>query len=146
GVNFSADSQKIISVSQDGIIKQWNLAGEELNSFQTLRGSLTSVGFSPNRTQIALAYREGTVKLWNFNGEKVQTLQGHMSAVRDVSFSNDGQTLASSDASGQVILWNLERELSLDRLMQQGCNWVSDYLQTNPNVDREDYQFCQELI
>ncbi|MEL7037288.1 MAG: AAA-like domain-containing protein [Cyanobacteria bacterium J06592_8] len=146
GVNFSADSQKIISVSQDGIIKQWNLAGEELNSFQTLKGSLTSVGFSPNRTQIALAYREGTVKLWHFGREQVQTLQGHMSAVRDVSFSNDGQTLASSDASGQVILWNLERELSLDRLMQQGCSWVSDYIQTNPNVNREDYQFCQEFL
>ncbi|WP_413160499.1 AAA-like domain-containing protein [Capilliphycus salinus ALCB114379] len=144
GVNFSPDSQEVISVSQDGMVKRWNLAGEELSSFQTFDGLITGVGFSADGEKIALAYRDGMVKLWSLRGERLQILRGHMSAVRDVNFSHDGQTLVSSDASGQVIFWNLKVDLTVEELIAQGCDWVGDYLQTNPNVSVRDFEFCEE--
>jgi hypothetical protein len=33
-------------------------------------------------------------------------------------------------------------ELDLDDLLVRGCNWVRDYLQTNPNVSESDRSLC----
>ncbi|AUB43401.1 Tetratricopeptide (plasmid) [Nostoc flagelliforme CCNUN1] len=42
---------------------------------------------------------------------------------------------------GTVKLWNAET-LDFDRLVIRGCDWVKDYLQTNPNVNDSDRQVC----
>jgi WD40 repeat protein len=63
---------------------------------------------------------------------------GHNAGVRSVSFSPDGKTLASASIDGKVILWNLD----LEDLLKRGCNWLQDYLRTNPNVSESDRHLC----
>jgi WD40 repeat protein len=86
-----------------------------------------------------------TVKLWTLKGEVVQTLGGHRSGVKSVSFGPDGQQLVSSDSSGNVILWNVMLEATPERLLTRGCNWVEDYLQTNPHLSAEERNLCDRL-
>ncbi|MEQ9671954.1 hypothetical protein [Coleofasciculus sp. G2-EDA-02] len=49
-------------------------------------------------------------------------------------FSPDGQMFASASKDGTVELW----DLTLESLLLRGCNWLRDYLKTNPNVSESD--------
>ena len=63
-----------------------------------------------------------------------------MSAVISVAWSSDGKTLASTGLDGTLILWNLE-ELKLDKLMQDACQQVKDYLEYN--AKESDRNLCK---
>lgn len=42
---------------------------------------------------------------------------------------------------GTLILW----KLNLDDLMARGCDWLHDYLTTNPNVSDSDRRLCDGI-
>lgn len=140
GVSFSPDGQTIATAGYDNMVKLWNINGKLVKTF--LKGasdSVTSVSFSPDGQIIASSSYDGKVKLWSlYDGNLLKTLIGHGDSVMSVSFSPDGKLLASGSRDKTVILWNL----ALDDLLVQACNWVSDYLHTNPNVSDSDRHLC----
>jgi len=69
----------------------------------------------------------------------IKTLEGHQERVTSLSWSNDGKALASASQDQKVIVWNLD----LDELLEKSCNWLQDYLQTNPRVRQSDRFLCQ---
>ena len=48
-----------------------------------------------------------------------------------------------------IKLWrldNLQPQASdLEGLLEYGCNWIRDYLRTNPNVSESDRHLCDDL-
>ncbi|MEG3960635.1 hypothetical protein, partial [Microcoleus sp. herbarium2] len=54
----------------------------------------------------------------------------------------DGLTLASASGDNTIKLWTWD----VDKLMALGCNWISDYLRTNPKVTEEDKQMCADYL
>jgi WD40 repeat protein len=133
-VVWNADGTMIASASDDTTVKVWSVNGKEL---QTLIGHtdwVNSVVWSPDGDMIASASLDGTIKLWSVQTDKMlvlrQTLVGHKAAVNSVVWKPDGKMIASASQEGTVILWNLE-DLHLDKLMQDACEWVGDYLKYN---------------
>jgi len=101
---------------------------------------VTSIDFSADGRFLASSSADATVKLWSVNqGLLLKTLLGHNAPVQSVSFSPDSQTLVSGDENNGVMLWNLD----LDNLLQRSCHRLSNYLQTNPNLDDQARQLCQ---
>jgi WD40 repeat protein len=137
-ISFSPTSKMIASGGGDGTIKLWSFSGEELQSFQGHRGNVWSVSFSPDGRLLASGGGDGTIKLWSFNGEELQSFQGHRGNVWSVSFSPDGTSIVSSGEDNSVILWNWD----LNALLKDGCNWLRDYLQTNPKLEEDDWGIC----
>jgi len=140
-VSFSPDGQTIATASNDKTVKLWNRDGKELKTLEGHTSIIGGVSFSPDGKTIATASDDKTVKLWNRDGTSIATLIGHEAEVNNVSFSPDGKTIASASKDNRVILWNVEN-LNLDGLLVQGCNWVRDYLNTNPNVKQSDRKLC----
>jgi len=139
GISFSPTDKLLASASWDNTVKLWRWDGTLLKTL--LKGysdSVNAVNFSPNGEVLAAASWDSTVKLWSSDGKLIKTLNGHRAPVLDVSFSPDGQTLASASDDNTIILWNLD----LNNLLRRGCNWVSDYLKSNRNVDQSDRTLC----
>jgi WD40 repeat protein/tetratricopeptide (TPR) repeat protein len=144
GINsiaWSPDGQIIASASTDGTVKLWRLDGTEVQTFYGHSAGVNSISFSPDGQMIASASTDGTVKLWRLDGTEVQTFYGHSAGVRSVRFSPDCQMIASASDDRTVIL----RNLALKELLILGCNWLRDYLKTNPNVSQSDRTLCDGI-
>ena len=139
-VSFSPDGKTIASGSADKTVKLWDVAtGRELRTFTGHQEGVNSVSFSPDGKTLASGSGDFTVKLWDVEtGKELHTLTEHQSFVNSVSFSPDGKTLASGSIDETVILrtWNLEK------LMMDGCNWISAYLITHP----DDRPLCEGYL
>ncbi len=146
---------------------------QHLNGAKGHQDSVWDVTFSPKgkkikdyKMVIASAGRDNTVKLWglkeglkekNSNGKFkfITTLRGHKDWVRDVSFNHDGKLLVSASADKTIILWDLEtilnietetrkKKLVLNSLLDRGCQWLSEYL--NTYQDKDLGSACQQYL
>ncbi|MEQ9367914.1 MAG: AAA family ATPase [Coleofasciculus chthonoplastes F3-SA18-01] len=140
-VAFSPDSKIIATASEDNTAKLWTIAGEYITTLEGHRDQVRSVAFSPKDKIIATASDDKTVKLWNWDGSLRRTLPRHRDGIRGVSFSPDGQTLALASANNTVILWDfkeIKKLDELDELLRYGCDWLEDYIKTNPKMKPSD--------
>jgi WD40 repeat protein len=152
-VSFSPDGKIIASASVDRTVKLWSLNGTLLRTLEGHTDHVWGVSFSPDGQIIASASADKTVRLWNLDGTLLRTLEGHTDQeVYGVSFSPDGQRIASANADKTVKLWPIDRDdlildldVKLNNLLKKGCNWIRDYLKTNPNVSENDRHLCDDI-
>jgi len=144
-IAWSPDRRTLVSASTDGTLKLWRYNGRGRFSsrpYKTLKGHLNkvnSVSFSSDRQILVSGSADGTVKLWSANGTLLKTLKGHQGGIWSVRFSPRERVVASASEDGRVILWDLD----LDRLLERGCSWVEDYLETNATLSDRDRALCQ---
>jgi len=154
-VCFSPDS-KIVAVSDisnDGTVKLWNLEDKSVKTLSPKEGipssGMKSISFSPDGKFIATAFNG--LNLWSLDGNLLGTINEYGRDIIDISFSPDGKIIAvvaeykpGVDKLGYVRLlsvWTLD----VDSLLLNGCNWLRDYLKTNPNVSESDRHLCDGI-
>jgi WD40 repeat protein len=151
-VGFSPDAQMIASGSVDRTMRLWNLQGKEIQKFAGHSGSVNDVGFSPDGQLLASASTDKSVRLWNaqgnLQGKEVQKIDKHTAAVTSLAFSPDGATLASGGFDNQLVLVDLHNAQgqTLQASLADTCDWLSDYLQTNPQSAIADQKFCSKYL
>ena len=136
-VSISPDGEVIATGGKEQNAKLWNMQGKLLTVLQGHSAIVLDVEFSPDSSKIATASADNTVKIWNRKGKLLTTLQGHQGRVWDVEFSPNGEKVVTASEDKQVKLWDLEEILQLDTL-EYGCNWIEDYLKTNPEASEHN--------
>ncbi len=140
-VAFSPKGQILATGSVDNTVKLWKLDGTLLKTLANHQGPVWGIAFSPDGQKIATGSLDNTVKIWQPDGTLLVTLEGHTSGIRNIAFSPDGKTIASASDDNTIILWDLENVLNVD-LLQYGCHWVRDYLQTHVNLEESERHLC----
>ena len=150
-VAFSPDGTLLASAGDDNVIKLWQIERDntlKATVYKTLKGHQTpirDVAFSPDGQRLASASEDNTVTLWQRDGTLEATLYGHQDNVYGVGFSADGQFLASGSDDRTIILWNLNQAVKLEDVLAYGCQWIADYLRTNPSLSQSDRQLCDGI-
>jgi WD40 repeat protein len=128
-VSFSPDGTTIVTASYDKTIKLWKQDGTSIKTLTGHTAAVLDASFSPDGKTIASASSDTTIKLWQWDGTLIATLNAHTDTVHSVSFSSDSKWLVSTGADRLVLLWDVS-DMSLQGLLEKGCNQIRDYLQT----------------
>lgn len=146
-LSFSADGQRIVSGSMDNTLKIWSVEGDLLKTIEAHSSGVTSVRFNPADNTIASGSFDNTVKLWREDGTLLHIFEGHEQRVAAIAFSTDGSFLVSGAADKIVKIWDISQVTPppSDRqaLIDQSCQWLSNYLQFNVNLPESDRSVCQ---
>lgn len=146
-VIFSSDDRLIATASIDNTVRLWQLNGQLLAILKGHQDSIDNLSFSGDSKFLATASKDSSVKLWSVKGQiasepiPLQTFESHRGGVLSASFSSDGKDLVSIGTDNKIILWNLD----LEENIRQGCNWLNNYLQTNPNLSGSSGHLCDGI-
>ncbi|MDX1416172.1 MAG: hypothetical protein R3293_18385 [Candidatus Promineifilaceae bacterium] len=105
--SFSPDGERIVTAGDDGSVKVWDLAGNELASLLGHTAAVQSASFSPDGQRIVTAGADGSARVWDLAGNELTSLVGHTDAVSLAGFSPDGQRIVTAGADGGAKVWDL---------------------------------------
>lgn len=106
---LSPDDRLLISASQDGTLKVWDLSAlkSRLLTQQTL-SSVTDCTFSPDGKWVLFSTQKGSLTLMDAkNGNLIKNYLGHKAAVNACAISPDSKWFVSACADGSLIIWEL---------------------------------------
>ena len=139
---FSPDGESIATGSADNTAKIWTRQGDLKGTIQHDE-TVHDVAFSSDSQTLATASADRTVKLWSIEGNLKMTLSGATDTVYSVAFSPDDHTVAAASADRTLKLWEVSANLDRAGLLYYACQWASDYLRTNIEVEDDHRALCQ---
>ncbi|KAB5578818.1 WD40-repeat-containing domain protein [Coniochaeta sp. 2T2.1] len=109
-VCFSPDDRLLSSVSDDKVVRIWNLETQlALTSLEGHRIGFRSLAWSLDGSKIASGSYDRTTKLWDVaTWQCLRTVTGHQGAVSGLSFSADDQSLLSASHDKTCKLWDVD--------------------------------------
>jgi WD40 repeat protein len=112
---FSRDGAFVLTGSDDGTLKLWDIASARLvRTFTGHKGKVLDVALSPDGARALSGGEDRTIRLWEIaTGRLVRTIYAHLDAlnheVSSVAFSPDGKRLLSgSRGEDAAKLWDAE--------------------------------------
>ncbi|MBW4488963.1 MAG: caspase family protein [Trichocoleus desertorum ATA4-8-CV12] len=111
GIDFSSDSQLIVTGSIDGVARVWGIKGDLRQELRPQkikeRDAVLKVRFSPNNSIVASANWDKTVKLWRVSDGQLLKSFEHGDPVYGVDFSPNGEIIVSGSWDKTVKLWRV---------------------------------------
>src|SRR5262249_39288703 len=134
----SADGDRVVSGSPDGIIRLWNAdSGQEIQQYPGHPGGALAVAISPDGRRIVSGGMDNMVRLWDVViGAETARFEGHTGHVWDVAFTPDGNYAVSGSSDQTVRLWRLPPPLLLARKPDQPVGEVRRFERHTQGIRR----------
>ncbi len=97
-VLFSPDGSKLLTGSDDGVARLWDVStGQLIKAMVGHTGNISAAAFSPDGSLIATGDSSGGMHVWRGdNGEPLHALPPHDDMVTSLEFSSNGERLLSA--------------------------------------------------
>lgn len=106
---FSSDGNRILTASEDGTAKLWNMEGKCLAVLKH-EERVNSAVFSPDDRQILTASWDQKARLWDLQGKALVDLT-HNGIVSSAVFSPDGRMILTASRDKTAKIWDQEGKL-----------------------------------
>ena len=105
-VVFSHDGGRFAAVSNEKVVRVWDVAtGEEVWSTET-EPTMYAVAFSPDGKSLAAGDGSGALHIWALEGEEPEVqLEGNAGTIDMIAFDADGKTLLAVSSGGAIRTW-----------------------------------------
>jgi WD40 repeat protein len=116
GVICLPSGQRIITCSEDGSLRAWNLKnGKQIGEdWRDGESGVYSMALSPDGKKVASGSKDGTVRLWDIDtGKVIVKWTGHTQVVLSVCWSQDGRRVLSGSEDGTVRQWDVENRKTM---------------------------------
>jgi len=103
--------QRIVTSSDDGSLREWNLeTGEQIgNDWRDGESRVYAAALSPNGKKIVSGGGDGIVKLWDIDASKIiAKWTGHVDGITSVCWNRDGGRILSGSYDGTAVVWDAE--------------------------------------
>jgi len=111
GVIHLPDRERIITCSEDGSLRLWNLKnglqiGED---WRDGKSAVRTIALSPDEKTVASGSEDGAVQLWDVTtGKVIAKWTGHSVGVWSICWNQDGRQVLSGSEDGDVKVWDVE--------------------------------------
>ena len=124
-VSFNFDATRLLSASDDGTVKLWNVETGKCIATYNHTASVLAVAFSPDGNSFASGGFFKNTYLWNINGTFISNLVGNTQEIYSIIFSPDGSIVASGGYDRSIYLWSTNNYSLLKILSSHNSNIVS---------------------
>ena len=91
-----------------------------------------------------MATAGSTLKLWSRDNTLLTSFNLY-APVREVVFEPEGQSLAIAYLNEVYLVSDVEQLIDINRLLVYGCDWLKDYLKSNPQLTESERQLCDGI-
>lgn len=133
--SFSPDGKQIITTSPGNKAIIWDTSGKEIIEIPH-PDTVVYGKFSPDGKRI-VTVSNNKIRIWDILGRLLAEYKYSSQFVSPVYFSPDSKYIYAQIAGGQfsnVLIWRLDE---LDSLLTRGCDWLKDYLTTQPQMQEK---------
>jgi WD40 repeat protein len=126
-VTFCGVSDRVVSGSDEGLARLWDIKPEKPAVLQEVRGAGTvrRVACSPVERIFANTFDSGEVQVTTFAGKQVARFDTGQDRINAIAISRDGKRLLTGSTDGTIKLWTTAGHLLFTRRVQDN-GWVND--------------------
>lgn len=130
---WSADSEHLVSASQDGKLLIWNTrTGLKKHVISLMSSWVMATDYSPSGRYVASGGLDNMVSVYEVKMDDAAVskdsqpieLMGHEGYVASCTFLDDSQIISTSGDSS-CVLWDIERRVSIDKLTDHHADVMS---------------------
>ncbi len=141
--SFSPDGKRIIATSTNNTAIIWDTNGKQLVEIPH-QSPIVYAKFSPDGKRILTASKDKKFQIWDTSGKQLAEYKYLSTFITEAKFSPDGKYIlahvqGNQPQGNEVLIWQIDH---LDGLLTRGCDWLKDYLNSNPQV-RERLKVCR---